>query len=354
MKGDMSVLQLNETPVRTSRNFNINNIKIENVEIPTKVKPFTNIKMTGTVDTNVDAYSPTYGLGDTLTSQVKTMANVKQKIKVDETTTEDQYFTFDFDCHNQELIEHIEIVAEENANATIYMKYRVNGEVEGFHNGMIRVIAKDNSTVNLVICNLCNDKTQHFMSIEGQQFQNATVNLTMVDFGGKNSITNVYMNLLGKEAKCNMNTIYLGRQEQVLDLNYIAELRGENTKVNIEVQGALKDKAKKHFKGTIDFKKGCKKAKGNENEYCMLLSDTAKSLALPMLLCSEEEVEGNHSSAAGKVGEKQLFYMMSRGFNLKEAMKLMVKANFNQILETIKDEAYKKQIMGEIDVRLEE
>ena len=68
MKGDMSVLQLNETPVRTSRNFNINNIKIENVEIPTKVKPFTNIKMTGTVDTNVDAYSPTYGLGDTLTS----------------------------------------------------------------------------------------------------------------------------------------------------------------------------------------------------------------------------------------------------------------------------------------------
>ena len=38
-----------------------------------------------------------------------------------------------------------------------------------------------------------------------------------------------------------------------------------------------------------------------------LLSDKAKSIALPMLLCSEEEVEGNHSSAAGKVGEKKLF-----------------------------------------------
>ena len=57
-----------------------------------------------------------------------------------------------------------------------------------------------------------------------------------------------------------------------------------------------------------------------------------------MLLCSEEEVEGNHSSSAGKIGEKELFYIMSRGFELKEAMKLMVRARFNKILENIKNE----------------
>ena len=115
----------------------------------------------------------------------------------------------------------------------------------------------------------------------------------------------------------------------------------------------LKDKAKKHFKGTIDFKKGCKKSTGNENESCMLLSDTARSLALPMLLCSEEEVEGNHSSSAGKIGEKELFYIMSRGFELKEAMKLMVRARFNKILSNIKNEELKNEIIGEIDKRLD-
>lgn len=73
------------------------------------------------------------------------------------------------------------------------------------------------------------------------------------------------------------------------DLNYIVHLRGEKTNVDIDVQGALKDSSKKNFKGTIDFKKGCKKAKGNENEYCMLLSDKAKSIALPMLLCTEAD-----------------------------------------------------------------
>lgn len=72
-----------------------------------------------------------------------------------------------------------------------------------------------------------------------------------------------------------------------------------------------------------------------------------------MLLCSEEEVEGNHSSAAGKVGEKELFYIMSRGFNFKEAMKLIVKAKFNKIIENIINERLKEEILEEIDKRLD-
>ena len=85
----------------------------------------------------------------------------------------------------------------------------------------------------------------------------------------------------------------------------------------------------------------------------MLLSDTAKSLALPMLLCSEEDVEGNHSTATGKIGEKELFYIMSRGIEFKEAMKLMVRARFNKILDNIKNDEIKNEILQEIDSRLD-
>ena len=90
--------------------------------------------------------------------------------------------------------------------------------------------------------------------------------------------------MTGDRAENDVKTIYLGQGSQVKDLNYIVHLRGKQTNVDIDAQGALKDNSKKNFKGTIDFKKGCKKAKGNENEYCMLLSDKAKSIALPMLI----------------------------------------------------------------------
>ena len=115
----------------------------------------------------------------------------------------------------------------------------------------------------------------------------------------------------------------------------------------------IKENAKKNFKGTIDFKKGCKKAKGNENEFCMLLSEKAKSLALPMLLCTEDDVEGNHSTASGKVDKEQLFYIMTRGLSYKEAVKLIVRANFNKTIERILDEEVKQNIIKEIDERLD-
>ena len=122
---------------------------------------------------------------------------------------------------------------------------------------------------------------------------------TIIDLGGKVSATNYFADIIGKEAKNDLKTIYLGIENQIKDINYIAHLKGEKTEGYIDVQGVLNDEAKKNFKGTLDFKRGCKGAKGDENEFCMLLSPKAKSIALPMLLCTEDDVEGNHSTASG-------------------------------------------------------
>ena len=84
----------------------------------------------------------------------------------------------------------------------------------------------------------------------------------------------------------------------------------------------------------------------------MLLSKTAKSKALPMLLCSEDDVQGNHSNSAGKIDEDKLYYIMTRGISKKEAQKLIVKAKFNSVLEKINDEELKQELVEEIDRRL--
>ena len=354
----MEKLKLNETPVRTSRNFNINNIKLENIEIPEKVKAFQNVIISNenskiNVDKNVTYAKLVYGLNEFLVNQVNENSNKKLKLTIDGKTNKEIQIEFKFDKENLELLENIEIVANEGSVGTVILKYSSLEDIKAYHNGIIRVTAKKNSDVKIVIVNFMNLNSNSFMSIENTFEENSKINYCMVDFGGKNSITNYYSNLLGKNSDNSLNTIYLGKENQLFDLNYIGELKGEKTNIDIEVQGALKDDARKHFKGTIDFKKGAKKAKGNENESCMLLSDTAKSLALPMLLCSEEDVEGNHSSSAGKIGEKELFYIMSRGFELKESMKLMVRAKFNKILENIENEGLKQEILEEVDKRLD-
>ena len=355
----MENLKLNETPVRTAKNFRINNIKLENIEVPEVIPTFENVTIIGDtskidIDSNTDI-NLVYGLSEELTNQVKTQANQKIKLNINSNQNKksESEIDFNFDNENTILIDNIEITANENSKSTVIIKYTSNQENENYHNGIIKAKAEKNSELNIVLVNLMNTKSNNFLAIENNFEENAKINYTIVDFGGKHSITNYYSNLQGDGCDNQLNTIYLGKENQVFDLNYIGELRGKKSNIDIEVQGALKDIAKKHFKGTIDFKKGCKKATGNENEACMLLSDTAKSIALPMLLCSEEEVEGNHSSSAGKIGEKELFYIMSRGFELKEAMKLMVRARFNQILEKIENEELREEILQEIDKRLD-
>ena len=152
-------------------------------------------------------------------------------------------------------------------------------DIKAYHNGIINIIAKPNSNLNIILVNLMNTNSNNFLSIQNTLEGNAKVTYWIIDFGGKNSITNYYSNLKGNFSENNINTIYLGKEEQQFDLNYITHLQGEKTKVNIEVQGALTDKAKKNFKGTIDFKKGSKKAirKRSRSMYTIIKHSKIKS-----------------------------------------------------------------------------
>lgn len=341
------MLKLNETPVRTANNFRINNIEIDS-QIPENISEFKNIKISkqySLINESVSKNPLIYGVS----KDIKQKANSKIKIENSE-KTDNVKITYTFDDNNLVLFNQIDIVANKDIN--IVIEYNSNTNKRCFHSGIIKTFARNKSKVNVTIINFLNDLSDNLENIENTIEDESKVYHTIIDIGAKNSISNYYSNVAGKQAVNNLKTIYLGQGSQLKDLNYIVELTGKQSNVDIDVQGALKDKSIKHFKGTIDFKQGCSKAKGNENEYCMLLSDEAESTALPMLLCTEDDVEGNHSTASGKVDESSVFYIMSRGLSYEEAVKLLVRANFNKILEGINDKEIESKIISEIDRRL--
>ena len=345
----MEILKINDTPVRTSRNFKINNIQLENIMLPNQYIDYTGFQIDGNVEVENDVKISNfkYGLGNVMQKNIDEFANNKVKVHAKGKTN----ITFKMNGDNPCLISYLEIVADGDADVSV--KYSSETNHSCFVSVAIKLIAKEKSNVNISIANLLNEESDFFLSIENYIEDESSVKYTIADIGADNSVQNYYSNINGENAKNSLEAIYIGREKQIKDINYIAELYGKKSNVNIDVQGALKDNAKKNFKGTIDFKKGCKKAKGDENEYCMLLSDKAKSIALPMLLCTEDDVEGNHSTASGKLDDKELFYIMSRGIEKKDAAKLLVKARFNKILEGITNEELKNEIIYEIDRRLD-
>ena len=225
----MDNLKLNETPVRTAKNFRINNIKLENIEVPEVIPLFENVTIIGDtskIDINSDTDTNlVYGLSEELTEQVKREANQKIKLNINSNQNEraEAEIDFNFDNENSVLIDNIEIIANENTKSTIIVKYTSNQENGNYHNGIIKAKAEKNAELNIVLVNLMNIKSNNFLAIENDFGENAKINYTIVDFGGKHSITNYYSNLQGDNCDNQLNTIYLGKDNQVFDLNYIGE-----------------------------------------------------------------------------------------------------------------------------------
>lgn len=241
---------------------------------------------------------------------------------------------YELDDNNDVLIDNNIIVASKNSNVTIVVDYSTDKDVEGFHNGAMKVYADEGANVTIVKVQRMNDKSYHFDSNLAITEYGANIKYIQVEFGSKKTVTN-YISNLKDESESNIDSIYIGDKEREIDLSYYMNHIGRRSISNIETRGALKDKAKKVFKGTIDFKLGSSKSKGSEEESVILFDNDVKSDAVPLLLCTEDDVNGQHAASAGKVDIEKLFYMMSRGFSREEAMKIIVEASFNPIIDKI-------------------
>ncbi len=112
------------------------------------------------------------------------------------------------------------------------------------------------------------------------------------------------------------------------------------------------DHARKIFRGNLKFERGSTKSAGEESEYVLLLDENVRSDALPALLCDEDDVSGEHAASAGQVDEDQLFYLMSRGFNLKEAKKLVIHGSFTPVIDRVGIDSIQERIEAELERRL--
>ena len=118
-------------------------------------------------------------------------------------------------------------------------------------------------------------------------------------------------------------------------MNYIARHRGRHTTSRMNITGVLRDNAFKIFRGSIDFLSGCSGAKGDEQEEVLLLGDDVVNQTVPLILCAEEDVEGNHGATIGEIDERTLFYLASRGIARKEAEQLIARARIEAVSELL-------------------
>ncbi len=232
------------------------------------------------------------------------------------------------------------IHAKENSTVSVIVEFDVKS-VNAF---CTKIIAEKGSRVHFSTVQLSKCDGVHINDIGTEIKESAYVEVTQIELGAKKIFTGIRTSLCEYQARLRTDTAYIARNNQEFDMNYEAVSTGKKTDCLMNVKGTITDSAKKTYRGTIDFKNGCSGSTGNEMEETLLLSSSAVNKSIPIILCDEEDVSGEHGASIGKLGEEILFYMNSRGISRSEAEKIMMKAKVMSVASRIGDEAAAEKI----------
>ncbi|MBE8949660.1 MAG: SufD family Fe-S cluster assembly protein [Quinella sp. 3Q1] len=180
----------------------------------------------------------------------------------------------------------------------------------------------------------------------------ARVEFISADLGRGDFSADVEIDLRGDDSAADFEAVYFGDGKRKLDFNYVIHQRGKRTSATMNVRGALTDKSDKIFRGTLDFQRGAKGSTGRELEEVIILSSGARNRSVPLMLATEDEVDGHHAVSIGRLDEEKIFYLMSRGLDKSEAERLIVEAAFNPVLEKFSDETLRAQLRENLQQRL--
>ena len=137
------------------------------------------------------------------------------------------------------------------------------------------------------------------LETSGECAENGQVELMQVLLGRSDVYSDGQFELNGNGAGFTAGIGYLGQKQQTVDMNLVVNHWGQKTTSEINAAGALKDDAQKIFRGTIDFKKGSAGSVGSEQETVLMLGDGVVNTTVPLILCAEENVVGNHGATIG-------------------------------------------------------
>lgn len=228
--------------------------------------------------------------------------------------------------------------AKANAEADVAAGTKVDTDAPGTAGApatsaaLVRIVAEKHARIHLVEMLGVDDDQQHLESVGIEAHEDAVCDVRQYALGGGAVGMGLAVNLVGNRARLDLNNRYHACHEELLDINHVARMRGCATRAEIVESGILNDSARKTLRATIDLIRGSKDAKGNEAETVQILGDGVVNKTMPVILCDEDNVAGNHGATIGSVSPEQIEYLQARGLSRHEAELLFVRALFEDAI----------------------
>ena len=224
----------------------------------------------------------------------------------------------------------IDIVAAPGSSLALAIALDSPAPGAGVVGTRLRVFAGADARVDIVSTQTLDDSWTALDDAGIVLDERARVQLRQTVLGAGRSYTGLDADVRGDDARLDIDTRYLGHAAQQRDFNYVAHQRGRRTVCNLDANGVLAGESEKTLRGTIELVHGCKGSVGSEQETVLLADERVANRTVPVILCDEDDVAGNHGATIGHVAPKQLFYLASRGISPDDAERLFIAAAFEE------------------------
>ena len=233
---------------------------------------------------------------------------------------------FRINAENMGQFERTLIIVDEDA----YVHY-VEGctapiySTDSLHSANVEIIVKKGGRCRYTTIQNWSTNVYNLVTKRAVAYENATMEWVDGNLGSKLTMKYPAIWLMGEGAHGEVLSIAFAGDGQHQDAGGKCVHVAPNTTSVINSKSISKNGGRGGYRGLLEVAKGAKGAKSKVVCDALILDEKSRSDTYPYISVDENEgVSTEHEATVSKIGEEQLFYLMSRGLSEAEASAMIV------------------------------
>lgn len=231
----------------------------------------------------------------------------------------------------------LKIRAEDNSRSAVVVHQHSAVEAGAFTDAVIEIELGRNAQVEMVLLEQNGAGNHVFSSVRAKLAEGSRLEYVCVTRGGDLVKNDFLAELEGPDASISANGLGILSGDTGAYSDLLINHRAPSCVSRQFYKNILGGRSRSEFNSLSHVYPGAQKSDSQQLNKNLLLSREAKAYARPSLKIYADDVKAGHGSATGKTEERELFYLRSRGLDMKTARFIITMGFAEEILMKIKD-----------------
>jgi len=206
---------------------------------------------------------------------------------------------------------------------------------DSLHSAVVEIVCKKASRVTYTT--IQNWSNNVFNLVTKRARADAEAHMAWIDGNIGSRLTMKYpaVYLMGPKASGEVLSVAYAGAGQHQDAGAKMVHAAPETTSTIISKSISKDAGRTSYRGLVRFEEGAKHSKSFVRCDALLLDEKSRSDTYPYIEFGEHDAQVGHEATISKVGDDQLFYLMSRGLSEQQAMSMIVNGFIEPVTRTL-------------------